>query len=278
MKRSRVYIIGFLILLVGVVAFNDFSEGEGRGNLWSTKAIKALEQLINSDGEVDLSGVVDTLAPADLPGVLGPVAGCNGKYFQYDETNDVLDCVPTPTAPDGSITRVKLDTTTASVKRLCSDPAAVIDYSDANWTEVCIDPDDGTEHAYYGGATHQIGCNTLYLPKSIVIESPVDADRLVVMRANAAWTVTGINCIVDPANSGESVVIALYESDGSGDFTDLATNGLDGTTTITCDNDGAADDGTLSNPSIDSGDWIGIDVGTVTGTVSTLTITFAVTQ
>jgi len=120
--------------------------------------------------------------------------------------------------------------------------------------------------------------SALYLPKSVVIESPVDADRLLLMRANAAWTVTGINCIADPANSGESVVIALYESDGSGDFTDLATNGLDGTTTITCDNDGAADDGTLSNPSIDSGDWIGIDVGTVTGTVSTLTITFAVTQ
>ena len=54
-KRSRVYIIGFLILLVGVVVFNDFSEGEGRGNLWSTKAIKALEQLIDADGNISLS-------------------------------------------------------------------------------------------------------------------------------------------------------------------------------------------------------------------------------
>ena len=54
-KRSRVYIIGFLILLVGVVAFNDFSEGEGRGNLWSTKAIKALEQLIDAAGNISLS-------------------------------------------------------------------------------------------------------------------------------------------------------------------------------------------------------------------------------
>jgi len=123
------------------------------------------------------------------------------------------------------------------------------------------------------GAQRQIDPTALYLPKSVVIESPVDADRLLLIRANAAWTVTGINCIADPANSGESVVIALYESDGSGDFTDLATNGLDGTTTITCDNDGASDDGALSNPSIDLGDWIGIDVGTVTGTVSTLTIT-----
>jgi len=50
-----VYIIGFLILLVGVVVFNDFSEGEGRGNLWSTKAIKALEQLIDADGNISLS-------------------------------------------------------------------------------------------------------------------------------------------------------------------------------------------------------------------------------
>ena len=54
-KRSRVYIIGFLILLVGVVAFNDFSEGEGRGNIWSTKAIKALEQLIDAAGNISLS-------------------------------------------------------------------------------------------------------------------------------------------------------------------------------------------------------------------------------
>ena len=214
MKRSRVYIIGFLILLVGVVVFNDFSEGEGRGNLWSTKAIKALEQLINSDGEVDLSGVVDTLAPADLPGVLGPVAGCNGKYFQYDETNDVLDCVPTPTAPDGSITRVKLDTTTASVKRLCSDPAAVIDYSDANWTEVCIDPDDGTEHAYYGGATHQIGCVTNYTdlivdgdttPGGLDTSNPTSTDYVFGTGLTAAVTGTDAAPIVT-VNSDTGVV------------------------------------------------------------------------
>ena len=93
-KRSRVYIIGFLILLVGVVVFNDFSEGEGRGNLWSTKAIKALGSLINSDGEIDLSGAVGNLTPTDLPAVFGPVAGCGGRYFQYNAANNVLDCTP----------------------------------------------------------------------------------------------------------------------------------------------------------------------------------------
>ena len=115
---------------------------------------------------------------------------------------------------------------------------------------------------------------TIVHVKGVVIESPTDADRLLLIRANKGLTVKRIQCICDPANTGESVVIALYESDTSGDFTDLATNGLDGATTITCDNDGATDDGSLSNSSIDTDDWIGIDVGTITGTVSTLIVTF----
>lgn len=110
--------------------------------------------------------------------------------------------------------------------------------------------------------------------KGVVIETPANTDRFLLALAPDDWTVTTINCIADPADSDENVVIALYESDASGDFTNLATNGLDGTTQITCDNDGAADDGTLSNPSVDSGDWVGIDVDSVSGTVDFLTVTF----
>lgn len=113
------------------------------------------------------------------------------------------------------------------------------------------------------------------IERSFALESPVDADRLLLKNYfTYGVTVTDIKCIVDPADAAESVVIALYESDASGDFTSLAANGLDGATTITCDNDGAEDDGALSNGSIDAGDWIGIDVGTVTGTVTWLTVTW----
>jgi len=110
-------------------------------------------------------------------------------------------------------------------------------------------------------------------PHSFAIENPVDSDRLLLYAYLAhGATVTDIICIVDPADTGESVVIALYESSATGDFTDLATNGLDGVTTITCDNDEAEDDGSLSNGVIDEGDWIGIDIGTVVGTITWLTV------
>ena len=108
---------------------------------------------------------------------------------------------------------------------------------------------------------------------SFALEFPLDADRFIFRNLKGfGVTVTDIECIVDPADAAESVVIALYEATATGDFTDLATNGLDGATTITCDNDGANDDGTLSNGLIDKDDWMGIDVGTVTGTVKWLTV------
>ena len=42
--------------------------------------------------------------------------------------------------------------------------------------------------------------------------------------------------------------------------------------TIECDADGAEDDGTLSNGAIDAGDWIKLDIGTVTGEVSQVAV------
>ena len=113
---------------------------------------------------------------------------------------------------------------------------------------------------------------------SLALENPVDADRFIFQNLKAyGFTVTDIECIVDPADSAESVVIALYEATATGDFTDLATNGLDGATTITCDNDGADDDGALSNGTLDKDDWMGLDVGVVTGTVTWLTVTWVYT-
>jgi hypothetical protein len=49
-------------------------------------------------------------------------------------------------------------------------------------------------------------------------------------------------------------------------------------TTIPCDNDGAEDDGALSNGAIDANDWLSIDIGTVTGTVTQVTVTIYYTM
>jgi hypothetical protein len=80
-------------------------------------------------------------------------------------------------------------------------------------------------------------------------------------------TITDIHCIVDPADSSESVVVDIQERNSTGDSPATVD------ATITCDNDGAEDDGTLSNGTLDSGDWWSIDIGTVTGTVTQLSLT-----
>lgn len=90
-----------------------------------------------------------------------------------------------------------------------------------------------------------------------------------------AWFASGatileINCIVDPTDdAGDTVEIYLEERDSTADN----PAGLDGTTTITCDGDGAADDGTLSNPSIDQNDYWSVVVTSTSGTISNLTVT-----
>lgn len=102
---------------------------------------------------------------------------------------------------------------------------------------------------------------------SMTIESPADADNILWFKAPFPMTITNITCGVDPAGTGESAVIDVQERDAAGD------NPASVDASITCDNDGAADDGAISNSGIDSGDWMSLDVGTVTGTVSQVFVT-----
>lgn len=110
------------------------------------------------------------------------------------------------------------------------------------------------------------GSSTALQQKDRTLENPQDADSFILLKASAAFTITDIHCIVDPADTGESVVIDVQECTSTGD-TCVTVDA-----TITCDNDGAEDDGTLTNGAIDAGDWILLDIGTVTGTVSQLTV------
>jgi len=102
-----------------------------------------------------------------------------------------------------------------------------------------------------------------------VLETPADADAFILFKAPHAITITDVDCIVGAATSA---VIDILECDSAG--ANCAT--IDSSGPITCDADGAADDASLSNGGIDAGDWIKLDIGTVTGTVGYVsgTVTF----
>lgn len=103
---------------------------------------------------------------------------------------------------------------------------------------------------------------------SFTLETPDDADNFLLWKTDADITIDRISCIVDPAGSGESVVITVQETDANGD----SPAGVDGATTITCANTSTNDDGALSNAAIDEGDFLALDIGTVTGTVTQLNV------
>lgn len=128
--------------------------------------------------------------------------------------------------------------------------------------EIAVDTTDD-QLVYYGGAKRVLSYKR---DKSITLETPADADNFNIWKAPDGLTITDIHCIVDPADTGESVVIDVQERNSTADSPATVD------ATITCDNDGAEDDGTLSNGTIDAGDWVSLDIGTVTGTVTQVTV------
>jgi hypothetical protein len=107
--------------------------------------------------------------------------------------------------------------------------------------------------------------------KSFVIGDPIDADTILIWEAPFDLTIQSWSCIVDPADSAETVIVDLRETTATGD------TGVTIDATVTCDNDEANDDGALSNGTIDAGDYVLVDVGVVTGTVTWLSISFVYT-
>lgn len=116
---------------------------------------------------------------------------------------------------------------------------------------------------YFGMGQVNIPSNDQF---DVTLESPDDADAFLVYQARQAITITDIECVVDPAGSGETVVIDIQECDGNGDSCTTVD------ATITCANTTTSDDGSLTNPSIDSDDYINLDIGAVTGTVTQLKV------
>ncbi len=124
--------------------------------------------------------------------------------------------------------------------------------------EIAIDT-TSDQLIYYGGAKRVV---TYKKQKDFVIKTPADADDFILFKAQTAITITDIHCI---AQGGTSISMDVQECDSAG------ANCATVDAAITCDTDGAEDDGTLSNGTIDAGDWVKIVLGAPSGTVNFLT-------
>jgi len=185
---------------------------------------------------------------------------------------------------DGNIPNtITIDTATA----LSSDPSNCASSGlaggiTANGTaEACITPNAGTDitaDLEEEGVTctdcvskADLADDATEATKCIVIETPADADDLLFFRANSAITVTSLDCIVESATSA---VVVVVECDSAGD--NCGTTRL--SESMTCDVDGATDDGTIGNAGVVAGAYIRAQVGTVTGTPGHVAACFTFTR
>jgi hypothetical protein len=100
------------------------------------------------------------------------------------------------------------------------------------------------------------------------IEAPADVDNFLFFRAASALTVTRVDCIVGAATS---VVITVQECDANGANCQASAVGSG-----TCSTTNTVITG--SNLSIVSGNWLRVDVGTVTGTPGQVNVCVTVSQ
>ena len=100
------------------------------------------------------------------------------------------------------------------------------------------------------------------LSKDIVVEDAVSAEEWLIFKDSIGITITDIHCITDTGTT----VIDIQECSSTGGS--CAT--VDAT--ITCDSDGAEDDGALSNGAIDAGDWVKLVIGTTSSNVVSISL------
>jgi len=99
--------------------------------------------------------------------------------------------------------------------------------------------------------------------KCMTIETPAVADDFLFFRAETAITITGIDCL---SADGTSVAVLVKECNGNG--------GACGNTeaSITCDTTNTTEASGIDDSAVDAGDWMRIDPGTNTGTVTQLSV------
>lgn len=123
--------------------------------------------------------------------------------------------------------------------------------------EIAVDT-TSDQFIYYGGAKRVL---THKKQIDFAVKTPVDADDFLLFKAQTAITITDIHVI---AQGGTSISVDIQECDSAG------VNCATVDAAITADTDGAEDDGTLSNGTIDAGDWVKVVLGAPSGTVNYL--------
>ena len=103
--------------------------------------------------------------------------------------------------------------------------------------------------------------------------SPAAAADHALFRRPYAVTITDIDCIVDPSDTGDSVTITLRKCDGTGGACTTAVEAP-----ILCDNDGGSDAGGIDSASIPADTWVEVLYGPTGGTVTGLTYTVCYTR
>ena len=127
---------------------------------------------------------------------------------------------------------------------------------DANG-EMAIDT-TASQLLYYSSAEYAI---SPFRQIDFAVKNPVDADDFFLFKAQVGMTITDIHVITI---GGTSISVDIQECSATG------TTCTTVDAAITADSDGATDDGTLSNPSIDICDWVKVVLGAPTGTVTFL--------
>ena len=117
---------------------------------------------------------------------------------------------------------------------------------------------------WYGTAQQQLSPKLTF---SVVVPSVADTDDMLIMKAPYGMKLLALDCIVSAATSA---TINIQECTSAG--ASCADNATDD---LVCDTDGATTStfGGASGDTIDSGDWIKLDVASIDGTPGTLTVT-----
>ncbi len=116
--------------------------------------------------------------------------------------------------------------------------------------EIAIDTTDD-QLVYYGGAKRVIPYK---FTECKTVESPVDGDNNVLLYQNpAAFTVTNVSC----NSNGTSPSVAVVLGDGTNSFE-----------SITCDDDGATDDGSITNATFTANEPVEANFAAPSGTVT----------
>jgi hypothetical protein len=113
-------------------------------------------------------------------------------------------------------------------------------------------------------ASGNLTCSAQTKTFSVVVPSVAATDDMILFKAPAALTLTGLDCIVSAATSA---TINIQECDSTGaSCADTATADL------ACDTDGATTT-SFTDAAIASGAWVKLDVASISGTPGTLTVT-----